>query len=137
MSHSHRNHGNAVVGRITLGVACLLIIGANGLIYWKVAAPPPQIPVLKILTIITIPWMVAGAWFTNDRATWGRGMMLTILYAGSLGLFMTGIITVTMEDSPLRDRLGPIFIATGVYVVVTLVVTYSKHVRRLTNRTWD
>jgi hypothetical protein len=34
-------------------------------------------------------------------------------------------------------RLTPIFIATGVYLYVSLVFTHSKHIRRLTSRAYE
>jgi hypothetical protein len=33
--------------------------------------------------------------------------------------------------------LTPIFIATGVYLYVSLVFTHSKHIRRLTSRAYE
>ena len=67
----------------------------------------------------------------------GAVLVLTILYSGSLGFFLAGIITESTNDGPMVDRVGCVFIATIIYLYVSLVLTHSRHVRRLTSRTWE
>jgi len=138
MSPAHRHHhGNVFVGRVMVAVACLFVLGANGLVFKQAAGPPHPLPVLKVITVISLIWMFTGAWIMCARKSWGRYLVLTILYAGSLGFFLAGIATVATEDGDLVGRVQPIFIATAVYVYVSLVLTHSRHVRRLTSRTWE
>lgn len=134
MSYGHRHHGSVRVGRVMVVAGCLLVLGANALVFKAASAPPRPIPTLEILTIISLVWMFAGAAGTCARLDWARFLMLTVLYMGSLGFFMAGIITVATDGGLLVGRLTPIFIATGVYLLASLVLTHSKHVRRLTSR---
>jgi hypothetical protein len=118
-------------------VGAILVLGANGLVFNEAAIPLHPLPALKGITVISLLWMFAGAWGTCARKLWARYLMLAILYVGSLGFFLTGIITLAMDDGPLLGRLQPIFIATALYLFVSLVLTHSKHVRRLTSRAWE
>ena len=138
MAYQNRHHhGNASAGRVTVGVVCLAVLAANGLIFWKVASPEPPILWLKILTLITPPWLLAGGWYATRRAAWGRGMMLIVLYVGTAALFMAAVMTLVSENAPLRGRLGLILAAAAIYLIAGLVVTHSKDIRRLTSRAYD
>lgn len=133
-SHHHHRHGVVSLGRAMVVAGCVLILIANGLVFREASAPPHPLPLLKVITVISLVWMFAGASAMCMRKVWARYLVLTILYAGSLGFFLAGIITVSTNDGVLVGRLRPIFIATAVYLYVSLVLTHSKHVRRLTSR---
>ena len=138
-AHRHPRHvGIVMVGRIMVGVGSLLILVANGLLFKLAATRTPSIPELKVVTLITLVWMLTGAWGMFARKVWGRAMALTVLYIGSVAGFLTIIITLTgPHEGLLYGRLYPFYIATGLYIYVSLVFTNSKHVRRLTSRTWE
>ena len=137
LQHHHHRHGKVFVGRVMVVVACLLVLWVNGLVFKEAAAPPHPIPALKVITVISLIWMFTGAWGMCARQAWSRYLVLTILYAGSLGFSLAGIITLATEDGVLVGRMGPIFIAAAVYLYVSLVLTHSKHVRRLTSRAFE
>jgi hypothetical protein len=132
----HRHHGSVSVGRIMVVAGCFLVLVANTLVFKEAAVPPP-LPLLKVIAVMSLVWMFAGAWSMCTRTLWARFMVLIILYAGSLGFFLAGVITMATDDGPLVGRVQSIFIATAVYLYVSLVFTHSKHVRRLTSRAWE
>ena len=118
-------------------VGCILILGANYMIFKEAAAKPNPLPPLEGVAVISFLWMFAGASGICMRLGWGRAMALTILYLGSIGFFVTIIITVCTDDGTLVGRLTPIVVATIAYTYVSLVFTHSRHVKRLTSRVWD
>jgi hypothetical protein len=85
----HRQHGSIFAGRIMVIVGCLLVLVANGLVFRDAAKVPPRLPLLELLTVISLIWMFAGAWGICTRRGWMRYLVLTILYIGSLGFFLT------------------------------------------------
>ena len=119
-----------------MAVACLCIAGANSLLFKDAAAAAHPFPKLKIVAVISLLWMVAAAWLLCARAMVGRFLVLFILYAGCLGFFLDGIIRLAML-APKFDELWPFFAATAIYFVVSVVVTHSVHVQRLTSRMWE
>jgi hypothetical protein len=119
-----------------VAAGCLILLVANGLVF-KEATAAPALPILQVITVISLLWIVAAAWGVCRRNGWMRYMLLTILYAGSIGFFLTAIITLATVDGPLVGRVGPIFIATAAYIYVSLVFTHSKHVKRLSSRAWE
>jgi hypothetical protein len=131
------HHGNILIGRIMVAVACLLVLWVNLLIFRQASAPRHPLPVLKVVTIISLLWMVAGAWGMCRRQNFGRSLVLTILYLGSFAGFIWGIIILGTADTSLAGGLEPTFIATAVYLITGLVLTHSKHVRRLTSRAYE
>jgi len=131
------HHGNILVGRIVVAVACLLILAANALLFKDAAAPIHPFPVLEVITVISLLWMFTGAWLMCTRKSVGRFLVLIILYLGSLGFFLTGVIGAATYEPALEGRLKPFFIATAIYLFVSLVLTHSKHVQRLTSRMWE
>lgn len=133
----HRHHGRVGVGRVMVMAGCLLVLVANGLVFKAAAGPPRPLTGLKVIAVISLIWIFAGAWGMCTRKSWSRYLVLTLLYAGSLGFFLTGVISASMDDAALEGRLQPIFIATAVYLYVSLVLTHSKHVRRLTSRAFE
>jgi len=135
--HHHHHRGSIFVGRIMVAGGCLLVLVANALIFKDASALPSPLPVLKVIAVISLIWIFAGAWGMCTRKVWMRFMVLIILYAGSIGYFLAGIITVSTGDGPLVGRLSSIFIATAVYLYVSLVLTHSRHVHRLTSRAWE
>jgi hypothetical protein len=137
MSGRHRHHGNVFVGRVILGVACLLVLSVNALIFQQASAPQHPLPVLKVVMVMSLVWMFTGAWAVGRRLTWGRPLMLAILYASALASGVWGLIILATADRTLAGGLKPTFIATAVYFVTSLVLTHSKHVRRLTSRAYE
>jgi len=136
MSAAYHHHGRIPVGRAIVAAACLLVVGVNAWLFAEAAAPSRPLPMLKLVVIISLVWMFAGAGLLWMRLALGRYLVLTILYAGSLGFFLAGAITECMDDAPLTGRVVPVFVAMAVYLVVSLVLTHSRHVRRLTSRAW-
>jgi len=137
MSYSNHHHGSIFAGRIMVVAGCLLLLGANALVFREASAAPHPLPPLKGITLISLLWIFAGAWGICTRKGWTRYLVLIILYAGSLGYFLASVITVTTGDGPLVGRLSSIFIATAIYLYVSLVFTHSKHICRLTSRAWE
>jgi hypothetical protein len=136
--HHHRHHhGNVRIGRAVVAGGCLLVLLANGLLFREGSSRPQPLPILKLLSIVSLMWMYAGAWGMCSRMAWARALTLTILYAGSVALFLTGIITVTSGEGVMAGRLRPVWIATAIYLYVSLLLTHSKHVRRLTSRAYE
>jgi hypothetical protein len=137
MSYSHRHHGNIQLGRTIVAAAALVILVADWLIYRQAISTPFPPPGLPATIIISIVWLIAGAIAMGMRHAWGRVMVLSILYIGAIGFFVIAIITISAADGPMADRLKSLFATTFVYFVVSLVLTHSKHVRRLTSRAWE
>jgi hypothetical protein len=134
----HNRHGNIPTGRIMVVAGCLAVLVANGLVFREAAAFPHPLPPLEVIAVISLLWVFAGAWGMCMRKIWGRSMALTVLYAGSLSLFVSIMITLTgTSDGVLVGRLEPLIIADGIYLLASLVLTKSKHVRRLTSRQWE
>jgi hypothetical protein len=136
-AHHHRHHGSVFVGRVIVVVACLLVLGVNALIFEQASAPQHPLPVLKVVTVMTLVWMYTGAFAVCRRMPWGRPLMLTILYAGSFAACLWGLIILATADRTLAGGLKPTFIATVVYFITSLVLTHSRHVRRLTSRAYE
>jgi hypothetical protein len=137
MSGHHRHHGSVFVGRVIVVVACLLVLSVNALIFKQASAPQHPLPVLKVVTVMSLVWMFTGAWAVCRRMAWGRPLTLAILYAGTFAACIWGLIILATADRTLADGLQPTFIATAVYFVTSLVLTHSKHVRRLTSRAYE
>ncbi len=145
MSYRHRrHHGNAVVGRIIVAAGCLLLLAAD--LFVCKAAIFPSHPLDHDAAIkmhyavarflVTLIWVYAGAIAMCLRQPWGRYLMLTIVYIGALDFFFTVVVSLNYEH-PSTGLTGPMIVATIVYVVVSLVITKSRHVRRLTSREWE
>jgi hypothetical protein len=137
MSELRRHHGNIFVGRGMVVSAFLAILAANGVIFKHAAAPPRPVPGLEVAAVISLIWMFTGTWALCARENWGRGMVLTILYGGTFGLFIAAIITISSAEGPLTGQLEPLLIAMPVYLVTSLILTHSRHVRRLTSRAYE
>jgi hypothetical protein len=138
MSYSNRHrHGIILAGRIIVAAACVLVLGTNGWIFKEAGRPPHPVPALQVAAAISLMWMLAGAWGMIGRKNWGRVMVLTILYGGSFGFFVEWLITVTAADETMTGRLNLIFVGLAVYLIASLVLTNSKHVKRLTSRVWE
>lgn len=121
-----------------VGIGCLLILIANAILFRAAAVRTDPNTALKAITLISLVWMIAGAWGIGIRKQWGRAMTLTVLYAGSLGYFLTVLVILTEpQQGAVATSLVPYIIATAIYLFVSLVVTRSKHVRRLTSRAWE
>ncbi len=117
--------------------ACLIMLVENGLLFKEGASPLHPVESLKVIAVLSLLWMFTGAWGIFFRKAWGRVLALTILYLCSAGYFLAVIITATSGSGVFVGRLRPIVIATLVYVYLSLVLTHSRHVRRLTSRTWE
>jgi hypothetical protein len=133
-SHSHHRHGKVSLGRIMVAVAFLLVLAANLLLYKQAASPASPSPILQLIVIISLLWMFAGAAGMCVRRAWGRVLILTILNAGAFGFFILGMIALTSKDSGFGGLIRFIFIAVAIYAIASLVLTNSRHVRRLTSR---
>jgi len=133
----HHHHGRVQVGRAVVMVACVLVLAVNGLIYKQAAAPPHPLPALQVAAVISLIWMVSGAVGLCLRKSWGRALVLTILYAGAFGFFVAAIISLAAADQQSGLGLKTIFLGIAIYLIVSLVLTHSKHVHRLTSRTWE
>ena len=62
----------------------------------------------------------------------GRNGVITFTFYA-----LTGVIGAATYEPALEGRLKPFFIATAIYLFVSLVLTHSKHVQRLTSRMWE
>ena len=133
-SHYHHRHGVVSLGRIMVVVAFLLVLAANLLLYKQSAASSSSSPLLQEVVIISLVWMFAGAVGLYVRKAWGRVLLLTILNAGAFGLFLLGMVALTSKDNSFGGLIRFIFIAMAVYVIASLVLSNSRHVRRLTSR---
>jgi hypothetical protein len=133
----HHHHGSTTVGRTMVVVIGFIVLAANAFIYTRALAFPYPPPTMQVAMIISVVWMVAGAWGLCRRRAWGRALVLTILYAGAFWYFVTAVIVIADANGPVANRLLPMFIGTVVYLVTGLVLTNSKHVRRLSSRTWE
>jgi hypothetical protein len=133
-SHHHHHHGRVSVGRIKVVVVCLLVVAINGWLFKRAAAPPDPLQLLEALTVISIPWILAGAWGMCVRKNWGRGLMLAVLYLGSFGCLMTWLAAMVGSSDSLRARSTPLLAGTVVYALCSIVLTKSRDVRRLTSR---
>jgi hypothetical protein len=131
MGYSH-SHGSVFAGRIMVCVACLLILSVNVYIFRQ-----SDLPLLKVATVGSLVWMIAGALGMCRRKNWGRALVLTILYAGSFGFFIWAIIVLGTADTSLAGGFEPALIATVLYLIISLVLTHSKHVQRLTSRAYE
>jgi xanthine/uracil permease len=122
------------VGRITVVVVCVIVLGINAFIFKKAAERPQPLPALQASAVVSLMWMFAGAWGLYTRKNWGRVLMLAILYAGCFGLFLAWIMTLSLDSGPLQGRLAPIVLGMVIYLISSLVLTHSKDVKRLTSR---
>jgi hypothetical protein len=138
MSYRHRQkHGNIQLGRAVVAVAAFLILGVDWLIYRQDARTPFPFPGLQLYIIISIIWFIAGVIGLCMRQPWGRVMALTILSVGALALFATAIMIIGGAEDQMAVRLKPLSAAILIYFVAGLVIAKSKHIRRLTSRTWE
>ncbi len=136
-SYSHRHRGNILLGRAIVAAASVIILVADLLIYRQAIKTPFAFSGLPITVIISAIWLVAGAVAMGMRYAWGRAMVLAILYAGASGLFVIAIVTIGAADGSPAIVLKSLFATAFIYLVVSLVLTNSKHVRRLTSRNWE
>jgi len=120
-----------------VAAGCLLILGANFLLFREAQKTSPPLPILKLISVVSLLWMFTGAYGICTRIVWTRSVVLAILYIGSIGFFVTAVIVASSGDGPLVGHLTPVFIATAVYLYVSLVFTHSKHIRRLSSRAWE
>jgi hypothetical protein len=118
-------------------VAALIVLAVNAFIYKHALAFPYEPPTMQIAMVIGVVWVVAGSWGICNRKPWGRALVLTILYVGAFWYFITTIIVVADANGPVKNRLAPMVLGTAVYLIIGLILTHSKHVRRLTSRTWE
>ncbi|HEX4086580.1 MAG TPA: hypothetical protein VHY22_16830 [Chthoniobacteraceae bacterium] len=135
--HHHHHHGNVIIGRMMVAAGCLLILVANGLIFKRASAHTHPMPALELVTVAMLLWFCAGVWGMFTRMPWTRYLTLTILYVGSLGWFLTGVVTFFSDDSPLAGYETSFFVATVIYLYVSLVFTHSRHIQRLTSRAYE
>ena len=135
--HHHHQYGSVLVGRAMVGAACLLVLGANALVFKNAANPNHPNQLLETITLVSLLWIFAGAWFLCARKMWGRVLVLTILYMGCLGFFLTGIISASADETGQGGWFSSSIIAAVIYLFVSLVLTHSKHVQRLTSRMWE
>jgi len=134
-THRRHRHGNIRVGRVMVAAGCLIVAAANGWISWQASRPPDPGKALEILMLITLPWIFAGAWGMVTRQNWGRVMMLAILYVGSLAFFLETMTMLTLNSgAPQSSHIRPMIVGLAAYLIVSLFLTHSKHVRRLTSR---
>jgi len=133
----HLRRGSVLVGRIMVAAACLLVLVANGVVFQSAASQPHPLPELQLVAVASLAWIFTGAWCMCIRKVWARGLTLSILYAGSLASFLAGVIAGATNEGPLVGHLQPLAISTAIYLFLSLVLTHSRHVRRLTSRIWD
>jgi hypothetical protein len=136
MSRRH-HHGNVFVGRIMVAAGFILALGANALIFRIATLKPHPVTGLKVISIISSVWMLAGAGAMCMRLAWGRYLMLSIVSLSAFCFFLTGLFTLSIDEGAMVGKSRPIFAATAIYLFVTLVLMHSRHVRRLTSRTWE
>ena len=134
--HRHR-HGNPFVGRIIVAVGCLFLLGADLIICKAATRPGTQPDKLSIAIIfLVLVWVYAGAIATCARKVWGRFLMLTLIYIGTLNFFLSIAILLNSHVVP-KDYVKALIFGTVIYLIVSLVLTHSKDVRRLTSRVWE
>jgi len=138
MIHRHRHrHGNPFLGRIIVVVACLFLLGADLIISKAATHPGTQPDKLGIAIIfLVLVWVYAGAIATCVRKIWGRFLMLTLIYIGTLNFFVYIVIQLNSHVIP-KDYVKALIFGTVIYLIVSLVLTHSKDVRRLTSRVWE
>lgn len=138
MGYGHRHiHGSVTVGRTIVAVGLLPLLWANWIIFEQALVTPYPMPGMEQMMVISVLWIIVSATALGLRKSWGRYLLLTILYASAFGFFITGVITLATGEAPLAARLKPMMIGTVFYLIVSLVLTHSKHVKRLTSRTWE
>jgi hypothetical protein len=133
----HWRNGNIALGRIMVIVVCLLVLWVDTAIFKQASAPAYPLPALKGAVAVSVLWLLTGAAGTCLRRGWARPMMLTVLYLGSIGSFVWAIIVLGVADRTLAGGFKPTFFAGVVYLIASLVLTNSKHVRRLTSRMFE
>ena len=134
---SRHHHGDIRVGRIIIAVALLPILAVNWLIFRHDAATPYPVPGMQLAMIIGGLWFVAGAIANGARKAWGHTFILTILYLGMFAFFITVVVVIANAAGPIAPQLKAMIIGITVYLIVTLVLSHSRHVRRLTSRVWE
>ncbi|MGA3171223.1 MAG: hypothetical protein ABSE62_09425 [Chthoniobacteraceae bacterium] len=134
--HRHR-HGNPFVGRIIVAVACLFLLGADLIICKAATRPGAQPDKLGVaITFMLLGWIYSGAIATCARKLWGRVLMLTLIYIATIYFFISTVILLNSRVIP-KDYAKALIFGTVIYLVVSLVLTRSKDVRRLTSRVWE
>jgi hypothetical protein len=133
-SHHHRHHGRVFVGRLLVIIACVLTSAVNGWVIKSAGAQPDPLETVEIIALISIAWIVAGAWVLCMRKSWGRGFMLGLLSIGSFAYGMGWISAMVGGSDPVRARMLPFLAATVVYALCTAVLSNSRDVKRLTSR---
>ena len=137
MNKPPRQHGSLAAGRALVVAGCLAVAGANaGVFLSAVRRPYPLVLPESAAAIISI-WMVAGAIGLCCRKIWGRYFILLILCLGTIGFSLGGILITLGRDEASAGLPEKLFLAVLIYLVVTLVLTYSHHVKRLTSRVWE
>ena len=120
-----------------MAVATLLILGIDLLIYRQTNLTPFPLPDFQVILVVSIIWLIAGAIALCVRKAWGRVMVLTILVAGCLSFFVNIVVVLSDGTPPIAARIKPLSLAIFIYFVAILVISNSKHIRRLTSRTWE
>jgi tetrahydromethanopterin S-methyltransferase subunit C len=133
-THHHRHHGRVFVGRVMVIIACVLAAAVNGWVARRAAAIPDPLQTVELTALISIPWIIAGAWGICMRKSWGRGLMIGLLSIGWFSYGMGSIAALVGGSDPLRARLLPLVAGTVVYALGALVLAKSRDVKRLTSR---
>jgi hypothetical protein len=137
MNYQGRQQGDIKRGRIIVGVAVILVLAANSIIYRQTTLTPYAVPGLQPGLVIAFIWMVAGAIALCMRQPAGRFFTLLVLYGGTFAFFMIGILVLANAEAPVFARAGPMFVAAVIYLAGSIAITSSVHVQRLTRRTWE
>ena len=137
--HHHRHHhGNAKVGRIIVAVGCLILL-ADALYTCKVTVElgDKMTSMTNVSAFVVLIWVYTGAGAMCMRKMWGRFLVLTILYIETLSTFVQGIVAVNDTEGQWALIAKTLFMNSAIYLVVSLVFTHSRHIKRITSRTWE
>jgi hypothetical protein len=137
MAPPRHHHGSIRIGRIMVVVCCLFIVLADALVFREDKTNAYPLPGTQLVIAISLVWLAAGAAGLIMRRPWGRYFLLIVIYIFCVTFFITAIIVVASGEGEVAARLKPLSVTTIIYLVISLVLTQSKNVRRLTSRQWD
>ena len=136
--HHHHHKGNAQVGRAIVAGAVVLLVAAN--VYLCHACTPRGTPFINpenVKILLAMLWIATGAGAMCCRQMWGRLLVLAIVLLEALEFVVTDIILLSDSSLGLAPAFGAFVVCTIVYICVALMLCYSRHVGRLTSRSWE
>lgn len=132
-----KRHGSVAVGRTIVVAVCLGLSAMNFYLFRAAQLRVHPLPMIAVPAVVIFFWMLAGGAALYLRRVWGRYFLLVVLCLGSITFGVGGILITLNQDEIYNGMPEKLFITVAVYTAVTLVLTSSQHVRRLTSRIWD